>query len=335
MFRDLKRAIRQLEGTHSVAVSVEVDDDGYFDRQCHKPDCMFQFKVHLEDWEEKVGDEAVCPLCGHFANSAEWSTPEQTDHFRSIATAHFGKPIGRAMRRDADRWNRTQPRNSFIKITMRVEGRPLEVSLPPAAAEPMRLKIECSECDCRYAVIGAAFFCPACGNSDAEVVSFLALSGIRGSIGALVEIRDAISDPDTAENMVRSVIENGLQNTVTAFQRYVEALYSQFELQSKPRRNAFQSLGEGSKLWRKATGKHYSDYLEPNEMATLRRAFQQRHLLAHTQGIVDQDYIDLSGDTSHQLGERLSIREGAVLNFLGVVEKLAENLRASAKGPSH
>ena len=82
----------------------------------------------------------------------------------------------------------------------------------------------------------------------------------------------------------------------------------------------------------RATGKHYSDYLAPAEIATLKRAFQQRHLLAHTQGIVDQNYIDRSGDTSHQLGERLVIRGAAVLNFLDVVEKLMEHLRVSAKG---
>ena len=170
MFRDLKRLSRQLERSHSVSVSVEIDDEGYFDRQCPKTKCKFFFKVNFEDWKEKVGDKAVCPFCGHFADLVEWSTQEQMDHLRSIATAHFGKPITQALKRDADRWNRAQPRNSFIKITMNVEGRPLQVSLPPAAAEPMQLKMECSECDCRYAVIGAAFFCPVCGNSDAEVV---------------------------------------------------------------------------------------------------------------------------------------------------------------------
>ena len=329
MFRDLKRTLRQLDGTHNVPVSVEVDDDGYFDRQCHKPDCMFLFKVHLEDWIEKVGEEAVFPFCGHSANSAEWSTQEQTEHHRSIAAAHFGNPIGQALKRDANRWNRTQPGNRFIKITMHLEGRPLQVSLPPAAAEPMRLKVECTACDCRYAVIGAAFFCPSCGHSDAGVVFHQTLSGIRGSIGALGDVRVAIADPDTAENMVRSIIENGLQKTVTAFQRYLEALYARAEPRATPRRNVFQNVSSGSALWCSATGIQYSDHLTTAEFDTLRRAFQQRHLLAHTQGIVDQDYIYLSGDTSHDVGERLVIGEAAVLNFLDVVEKLAVNLRVS------
>ena len=332
MFRDVSRVLRELEGTHSLPVSVEVDDDGYLDRQCHEPDCMFRFKVHVEDWLKRVGDESVCPLCGHFADSAEWSTQEQTEHFKTVAIAQVGKPIRQALRRDGDRWNRTQPRNSFVRVTMRVEGRPLHVTLPPAAADPMQLKIECSECGCHYAVIGTAFFCPSCGNSDAEVVFRHTLSGLRGTIGALADVRAAISDPDTAENMVRTVIENGLQNTVTAFQRYAEALYFQMEPQSNPRRNSFQSLSRGSALWCAATGKHYSDFMSAAEISTLKRAFQQRHLLAHTQGIVDQGYIDLSGDTSHQLGERVLVREEAVLIFLDAVDRLVEHLRSSAKG---
>jgi Zn finger protein HypA/HybF involved in hydrogenase expression len=53
---------------------------------------------------------------------------------------------------------------------MKIDSRPRHVLLPPAAAEPMRLKITCPECSCRYAVIGAAFFCPACGHNAAELV---------------------------------------------------------------------------------------------------------------------------------------------------------------------
>ena len=130
---------------------------------------------------------------------------------------------------------------------------------------------------------------------------------------------------------MRSIIEYGLQSTVTAFQRYAEALYARVEPEKTPRPNVFQNIPRGSDLWASATGKCYSDYLTPAEMATLKRAFQQRHLLAHTQGIVDQNYVDLSGDSSHKIGERLVIDEDAVLRFLEVVEKLAENLRVEVE----
>jgi hypothetical protein len=81
------------------------------------------------------------------------------------------------------------------------------------------------------------------------------------------------------------------------------ALCGKLVLQAAPkgRRNAFQNLGDGSALWYGVSGKHYVDYLTPAEVSTLTRLFQQRHLLAHTGGIVDQDYIARSGDTSTRL----------------------------------
>ena len=218
-----------------------------------------------------------------------------------------------------------------ISNTMKVEGRPRHVPLPPAAAEAMRLRIECSQCKCRYAVIGAAFFCPACGHNDAEVIFSLTIAGIRGALDALPAVRAAVSDRDAAENTVRSLIEHGLQNAVTAFQRYAEALYSQLVSAPKPRRNVFQNVAEGSNLWYNATCKRYSNYLTSAEMSVLKRAFQQRHLLAHTQGIVDQDYIANSGDTSHQPGQRLVLREAAVRYYLDCIQKLAEGILEDTK----
>ena len=331
MFEEMTRELGRLEGSHQIPVSIMFDENGYFDRQCHATECMFQFKVHGDDWREKVSEKAACPFCGHSADSDEWCTQEQTEHSKEIVVAHVSERLGRAMRRDAQLWNRRQPRNSFVNITVKVEGRPRHVPLPPAAAEPMQLRIECSRCSCRYAVIGAAFFCPACGHNDAEVIFSIAIAGIRGAIDALPEVRVAVSDRDAAENMVRFLVENGLQNAVTAFQRYAEVLYSRLSSAPEPRRNVFQNLADGSKLWYRATCKQYSEYLTPGEMTELTHAFQQRHLLAHTQGILDQDYIAHSGDTSHRPGQRLVISEANLCCYLDLIEKLATGLLSAAK----
>jgi hypothetical protein len=93
------------------------------------------------------------------------------------------------------------------------------------------------------------------------------------------------------------------------------------------RRNVFQNLADGSALWRAATSKGYEDLLTPAEMADLLRLFQQRHLLAHCEGIVDQDYITKSGDTAYAVGQRLVIRSGAVNRLVELVAKLTEEMR--------
>lgn len=61
-------------------------------------------------------------------------------------------------------------------------------------------------------------------------------------------------------------------------------------------------------------------------MADLLRLFQQLHLLAHCEGIGDQDYITIA-DATYAAGQRLVIREEAVNRLAELVTKLAEEMR--------
>lgn len=157
MFEDLIRKLDRLDGT-SVSVPVEADADGYLDRECPNGKCEFLFKINEEDWADKVRDEEVfCPNCRHSAPSDEWFTKDQIEQAKQYAFAQVQHRFGDALKRSAQRFNRSQPRDSFLKVTMQVNSRPRPLLLPVAATEPMTLKIACTECGCRYAVIGAAF----------------------------------------------------------------------------------------------------------------------------------------------------------------------------------
>lgn len=328
MFEETILTLRQLEGTTSVSVPISDDDEGYFDRECPADECQFQFKIYSDDWKNKVQNEEVfCPFCGHTADSDKWWTQDQIAHAQQVAIAHVRSAVGSALKRDAFRWNRQQPRNSFISMTMRVDSRPQRIALPPAAAEPMRLKIACPACECRYAVIGAAYFCPSCGHNAADQVFDLTIAGIRQSLMALEAVRDAIQDRDTAETTIRLIVEYGLQNTVTAFQRCIEALFASLPSSPISRRNAFQNLAEGNRLWRAATERCYSDHLSREELERLTRIFQQRHLLAHTQGLVDEDYLRRSGDTHYRPGQRIVVKPEMVHEAVDLVERLVSGLQ--------
>lgn len=334
MFDGTRRELGRLQ-EQRVAISDPVDADGYLDRECPAEMCQFGFKVHEEDWRDKVRDEEVfCPVCGHAAPAREWATREQVEHLKTAALAQIQQRLGGAMRRDAAQWNQRQPRNSFIRMTMNVSDGPKSVVVPAEALESMQLKISCPVCACRYAVIGAAFFCPACGHNAAALVFDQSLAGIRKALDVLDGVRMAIADRDAAATTVRLVTENGLQNAVTAFQWFAEALYGRFPSQKTPRRNAFQNLAEGSGLWKDACGKGYDAYLDQAELAALTRFFQQRHLLAHTQGIVDAEYLARTSDTEYRVGQRVVIKDGAVRECLTLIEKLAAAMAFDAEAVS-
>ena len=327
MFDDTLRELRQMGDKLTFSVEIPTDEDGYVDRLCPSELCSAQFKVRDEDWGDKVRDEEVfCPFCRHGAASTEWNTQEQVEHLKQLAIAQLQGRIMGALKRDARRWNQHQNRGGLLQITLNVDAGPTPVLLPPEAAAAMRLKVTCAACGCRYAAIGAAFFCPACGHNSVEQTFTQSIAAILRGLDALGNVRAAIADRDTAETTVRRLLESSLQDLVTAFQRYSEARYICQSSGVHARRNAFQNLDEGDALWCAVTGHRYRDYVEARELATLSRMFQQRHLLSHTQGIVDERYLAQSCDSTYKIGQRIVVRELDVRAAAAIIEKLARGM---------
>jgi len=92
------------------------------------------------------------------------------------------------------------------------------------------------------------------------------------------------------------------------------------------RRNVFQNLKESSVLGKAAIGRDYEDLIGQNDYAELNRFFQQRHLIAHKNGFVDEDYVRKSGDTTYAVGQRIVISEALMVRLLQLIRELAEKL---------
>jgi hypothetical protein len=58
--------------------------------------------------------------------------------------------------------------------------------------------------------------------------------------------------------------------------------------------------------------------------------FQRRHVISHRQGIVDQTYIDRSGDSSYTVGQRLVVRDADVLDLVNHMRTLVTGLKTLA-----
>ncbi len=327
MFKNLQREISRLANTTSISVPLESDADGFYDKECPDEKCLFQFKIYGDDWTNIVRDEEVfCPSCRHVAPATSWYTRKQVEEAREYALNSIKSGINSAMRADAAESKRRQQRNSFLSITLEVKGGHDVALLPIAAAEPMRLRTTCEACQCRYSYVGAAFFCPSCGKNSASHTFAQTLATIRTAANIGESLRASLN-ADDAEVMTRTLLEKAMQDTVMSFQRLCEQLY---ETKSGPkaRRNAFQNLEAGSELWAQTIGSSYAQLIDTVTLQKLTMYFQQRHLLAHQQGIVDADYISRSGDASYATGQRLIIRPNAVLEFADFIEKLGQQLIA-------
>lgn len=330
MFKNLQRELKNLSRLTEVSVPIERDPEGFLDKECPSETCFFLFKIHGDDWSNIVRDEEVfCPSCRHAAPAKSWYTRAQVDEAQKYALATVTNAMNKAMRADASESKRRQNRNSFLSITLDVKGGRDTVLLPIGAAEPMRLRTSCEGCGCRYSYVGAAYFCPSCGTNSAEHTFFQTIAAIRTAAGMGATLRGALG-PDEAEVMTRALLEKAVQDTVMSFQRLNEQLYEN-KTSKAAKRNAFQRLDSGSDLWEAAIGVTYEKLCGDASLKRLQIYFQQRHLLAHQQGIVDQDYVERSGDTTYQVGQRLAVHENAVREFADLIEKLGTSIIAQCK----
>ncbi len=325
MFDDLLRQIAKIPSEQVISISLQLDDDGFFDRRCPAAECGAAFKVLFEDWKSKVPDEfAWCAICGERSDPQDFNTPEQAEYIKAQALAHITGQLDTAMRSA----RKPTVRSGFLSMTWSYKPgtRPLVV---PAEAEPvMTQRSTCEACGCRYASIGAAFFCPACGHNSAKSMFAGALTTVRGTMDLADRMGAIVDDRDVAADTARHLGENSLVRVWASFQRLAEAAYAANAASStKPaRRNAFQNLGESDRLWKGAIGRTYADMLSADEHADLVRLVQGRHVLSHKDGIVDADYVSNSGDARYAVGQRLVVTAADVRRLADITEKLAANL---------
>ena len=333
MFDDLIREVKRLEREGmAVSVPVPADANGYLDRECPADRCLAWFKVYEVDWRALVSDEvAYCVVCRHQAPADNWFTTAHLEAARDAALAEAHNRISAAFARGVRSANVRRPRGGFLDVAFSYSPGPRVVAAPLEAHEVLTQRSTCEPCGCRYASVGAAFFCPACG-CNAAIANFAAsLETVRKSLDLLPTLADSMGR-DAGANLGRDIVENGLVKAVSALEAVAEAVYERLP-EPKPSitglGNVFQRLDDASRLFRETTGAGYEAHLSARGLDDLRILVQQRHLLQHQGGIVDQKYVDRSGDRSYTLGQRLVIREAATKRAVELVEKLGQALAAT------
>jgi hypothetical protein len=336
MFEETSRLLQQLKSGMQINIPIREDERGFLDKECPNSECLFQFKVHAEDWKQIFRDEAVfCPRCRYQAPARSWFTTEQVEHVHHQGIEHIRGLLGGVLHADAQRFNRSQPRGGFITMSLGVSapsGPP--VVLPANSAEALRLDAHCEACRARYAVLGPAFFCPSCGSNSADRYFDLSLAKVRAkldSIGVVQGSLAGVGRREDAAHTVVSLIETSISDCVTAFQRLCEMLYSSIPGVPMPQRNVFQRLDQASELWEETIQFSYATALAPVDWNELKVLFQKRHLLVHQDGVVDQTYLDRSGDRAYSVGQRMVIKENDARQLLRIITDLADKLRAAVR----
>ena len=314
-----------------IPIKIVSDDKGYFDRECPNENCLYTFKINMQDWKEKVSDEEVhCPMCGHVDTSEKWWTKEQLDSMTQIASDYAMNMISDKLDEVFGGLARSTRRNKFVKITYKPGRRISFVNNPIGQSEEWETDIECDNCGTRYSVIGSAYFCPCCGNNSAVSIFDESLDSIEKMLESLTEMKELLTKSygrDKAETMSRGLLESSLGDIVSAFQKYAECVYKKKSM-AKVRVNDFQIVEKGSKLFLEATGKGYEEWLAKQELERMNLLFQRRHIIEHNAGIVDEKYIEKSLDTTYSIGQRIIVRKEDAIELLRIIKKLSIGLKS-------
>lgn len=250
--------------------------EGFLSRQCNSDDCKRVFKVHKDD----IRDDMHCPYCGMaFPNDQLW-TGEQAAFARESAL-HQAQPILAA---EIQKMLRQAFKGPSWTFTPGAPEPPSPTPQPPAEL-PTDSELKCPECAVRFQVEGIFGFCPGCRSENLR----------------LYDANLAIIRREAAES----------EDPMRALRHAYADLVSTFEIFCRKEAAArglgtgrFQNIPAARKFFTGALGVDIQAPLSPTEFLAVRRAFHKRHVFEHSDGVIDQRYVDEVPEDAALIGQR-------------------------------
>jgi hypothetical protein len=184
--------------------------------------------------------------------------------------------------------------------------------------------VECGHCTLRYKVYGLYGHCPDCGRHNA-------LQIFETDLDMVLRMLDA-ARTQPAE-LQKKLVENALEDCISNFDAFGRELCSRHSARAvnpaKAEKISFQNLAGAQANLQQQFSIDFAAGLPPAEWDAAVKAFQKRHVFAHKRGVVDQDYIDKTRDTSVTLGHLMPLEEAEIIELLRLLRPLASHLASS------
>lgn len=194
---------------------------------------------------------------------------------------------------------------------------------------------ELNGCKCETDILGRYAYCPRCGLSNARRVFF---ETVRSEIARIDRARNEIVDRHERERLWETMTINGLSQ-LEAVSKHLRRRLRRFPLTARRRKDLdnlnFQQPVAADGLLKEWFDVGFFEWMgaprnpcrqvADSDRTFIGRMIQKRHILMHNGGLVDQDYIDKTHDTSVELDERIRIRSKEVQRFLTLICDMVQN----------
>lgn len=314
------------DGQVSFSVSMPIDEDGFFGREC--PECEQHFRIAHEDYDALPDEIRLwCVYCGHNDDHSEFLTEQQRDRLLRAAGDYAQQLVGR-MFDDAFGGMARRSRGSMIQITYR--SKPFyPAPLPEIDEETLVRERTCAGCGARYAVFGEHRFCPVCGVLPALVTALDALDAESLRLQVLADVpepaRSSLRESGVLHRTWVDTIENVVGIVEVFAERMFRAAVSDADAKLKGKGKVFQRLDDFADLFAADVGMDLRNDLR-SEWPHLLRTWAARHVFTHCDGIVDTKYLASVPGSTLRVGQRLQITEAEARAAIAHATRLCEVL---------
>ncbi len=304
----------------TIAVHIPPDREGLTGRECPEQSCRKYFKTQLS--KEATNPYSICPYCGSKAEHNDYVTTDQMEYAKSWAMNYASTIIVEHVERL--RAKRRELGDTAVAESAGDDTGPYPIS--HYVEQQLETNVVCAECGLHYAIYGVFAFCPQCGQHNSVQI-------LKTNLELASRILDIAIDspPDLSQRL----IENALEDCVSAFDGYGKEVCrvcaSSATDPAKAERMSFQNLYAARKSITSLFGFNLADGLASDDWGIALGCFQKRHLVAHKMGVVDQDYIERTGDNLAIVGHKIGINEDEVRELVRIVGQLGEYLSAKCQ----
>lgn len=265
-----------MSNTLTFKISIPTQN-GFFGRECNNPNCKRYFKIHQDSFK----DEMYCPYCSLLFNKNELWTQDQLKYaqknVKEEAMAYVSNELSNMLGKTFGKQSGSSKNISFKP------GSPYQKKhISPPTEKEIDSEIECSECKARFQVYGIFGYCPLCKCDNIMIY-------------------------DTNISIIFTEIENVSDKNRTLRHAYND-LVSTFEDFCKKRNRTqkkynFQNLDSAENFFKDTYSIDLFDGLQKDEVLTIKKLFQKRHIYQHNKGVIDEKYIGVIPDDMSLLGQ--------------------------------
>ena len=299
------------------SISIPSDEDGLIGRECPVPECESYFKIQMGTGLKGENLPCHCPYCGHAAGSDKFFTKAQVAYAESVVM----NQVTGALLKDLKslEFNHRPHRAFGIGISMHVSGRPTLIR--HYREKQLETEVVCDQCTLRYMIYGVFGFCPDCSQHN----SLQILCKNLDLVAKMLAVAES-QEPAVAQVL----IENALEDCVSSFDGFGRETCRVFSMKAtspeKATRIRFQNICNARQQVVEQFGVDFVTSREADAWALLVRCFQIRHLLAHKMGVIDEDYINATGEPGAVVGRKVKIHVYQVRDLVAALQFAGRDL---------